>query len=127
MSLHETPMIEQYWEQVGGTLVEEFYAVYRSDTNGPRRIDAVIIPDGPTKRASQDEVTLDGEDIIVVQAKASRLGMYVMGQAVFSPKLILKNHNSASIQSIALVKDYDSGLGPMLDGFPDVDVVVIPA
>ena len=108
MSLHETPMIEKYWEQVGGTLAEEFYAVYRSETNGPRRIDAVIIPDGPKQRVSQDEVSLDGEDIIVVQAKASRLGIYVLGQAVFSPKLIKRNHNPASIQSIDLVKKYDS-------------------
>ena len=105
MSLHETPMIEKYWEVVGGTLVEEFYAVYRSEANGPRKIDAVIILDGPTRRASPDEVNLDGEDIIVVQAKASRLGMYVMGQAVFSPKLILRNHNRVSIQSIALVRN----------------------
>lgn len=42
-------MIEKYWDQVGGTLVEEFYVVYRSETNGERRIDAVIIPDGPKK------------------------------------------------------------------------------
>ena len=85
----------------------------------------MIIPGGSTGRASQVEVNLDGGDNIVVQAKASRLGMYVMGQAVFSPKLILRNHNPASIHSIALVKKYDSVLGPMLDDVPDVDVVVI--
>jgi hypothetical protein len=125
MSLLETPMIERYWNQVGGTLVEEFYAVYRSETNGEIRIDAVIIPDGPKQRASQDEFILDGKDIILVQAKASRLGMYVMGQAVFSPKLIRRNNNPASIRPNALVNENDYVLGPLLEDFPDVEVVGI--
>ena len=33
MSLHETPMIEKYWDQVGGTLIEEIYAGYGIQTN----------------------------------------------------------------------------------------------
>jgi len=125
MSLHETPMIEKYWNQVGGTLVEEFYAVYRSETNGERRIDAVIIPDGPKQRASQNEVNIDGKDIILVQAKARRLNLLVLGQAVFSPKLIKMNHNPSSIRSIALVNENDSVLAPLLDDFPEVEIVVI--
>ena len=126
MSLHETPMIEKYWEKVGGTLVEEFYAVYRSETSSERRIDAVIIPDGPKRRAFQDDVSLDGKDIILVQAKARRLNMVVLGQAVFSSKLIKRNHNPASVRSIALVKENDTVLGPLLEEFPEVDVVVLP-
>jgi hypothetical protein len=119
-------MIEKYWDQAGGTLVEEFYAVYRSETNGERRIDAVIIPDGPKQRASQDEVSLEGKDIILVQAKARRLNLLVLGQAVFSPKLIRRNHDPSSIRSIALVKESDSVLAPLLDDFPEVEVVVMP-
>jgi len=34
MSKLETPMIEEYWRQVGGTLIEEFLAVKRTYTNG---------------------------------------------------------------------------------------------
>lgn len=77
------------------------------------------------KKASQDEVTLDGKDISLVQAKASRLGVYVLGQAVFSPKLIRRNHDPSSIRSIALVNENDSVLAPLLDDFPKVEVVVI--
>jgi hypothetical protein len=43
MSKHETPMIERYWERVGGTLIEEFQLVTGNTDSGPRRADAVIV------------------------------------------------------------------------------------
>ncbi len=78
MSKHETPLIRRYWERVGGTLIEEFPAVRRTETCGQRLLDAVILPDEPTRIANWREVSLKGKNVIVVQAKASRLGMYLM-------------------------------------------------
>jgi hypothetical protein len=43
MSKHEMPMIRWYWQQVGGTLIEEFCAVPRSQDCSNRMIDGVII------------------------------------------------------------------------------------
>jgi len=86
MSKLETPMILAYWETVGGTLIEEFQLVKGDPSCGPRRADAVILPNrnrdqlGRGRRA----VSIEGEDVIVVHAKAYRLGMYWMGQAIFS-------------------------------------------
>jgi len=72
MSKLETPMIRAYWRQIGGTLIEEFPVVKGSATCGPRRPDAVILPDGEHRIAQWLEVDVNGRDVIVIQAKAHR-------------------------------------------------------
>jgi hypothetical protein len=69
MSKHETPMIQRYWQQTGGTLFEEYLAVPRGKGIGRRLIDAVIIVDGVREIALRGKkpVSLDGHDVIVVQ------------------------------------------------------------
>jgi len=126
MSKLETPMIEKYWRKIGGTLIEEFLAVKRTYTNSQRLIDAVIIKNEKKRIVKRGEkVSFEGKDIICVQAKAKRLGMTLMGQAIFSPKL-LEKFKPRSIKSVALVTQNDSVLGPMLEQFPNVEVVVMP-
>ncbi len=124
MSKLETPMIREYWKSVGGTIVEEFPVVRASPACGPRRLDAVILPNGEHRRAHYREVNLEGKEVIVVQAKAKRLGMYLMGQTVFSAELI-KRFNPASIKSVALCLKGDSELEPLLALYPHVEVVVM--
>ncbi len=124
MSKLETPMIREYWKSVGGTIVEEFPVVRASPTCGPRRLDAVILPNGEHRRAHYTEVNLEGKEVIVVQAKAKRLGMYLMGQTVFSAELI-KRLNPASVKSVALCAKGDSELEPLLAPYPHVEVVVM--
>ena len=53
-----TPMIERFWNKVGGTIVPEFQAVPRSKGVGRRLLDAVILP-GRTKthRSAMPEST----------------------------------------------------------------------
>jgi hypothetical protein len=88
MSKRETPMTQRYWERVRGTLLEEYLIVRSSPGVGRRMIDAVIIEDGDHRIASHGEtVSLDGHDIVVVQTKVLRLGMYLLGQAFFSREL----------------------------------------
>jgi hypothetical protein len=65
----------------------------------------------------------EGEEVIVLQAKSSRLGMYLMGQALFSRELV-KRFNPASVRSVALCKRDDAILRPLLESHPDVEVVV---
>jgi hypothetical protein len=127
MSKLETPMILKYWERLGGTLIEEFQLVPRDAQCGPRRADAVIISSRPRKRlpAGQRAVTLEGEDVVVVQAKAMRLGMYLMGQGVFSAEL-MKRFKPKSIRSVILCTQNDSVLLPMLSAFPNIEVIAMP-
>ncbi len=125
MSKHETPITRWYWQQVGGTLIEEFEAVKASSKNGRRVLDAVIIPNGEYRVAGQEEVSIEGKDIIVVQTKASRLGMYLMGQVFFSAQLIEK-FSPRSILSVALCSRDDEVLRPLLEQYPGMEVVIYP-
>jgi hypothetical protein len=124
MSLHETPMIRRYWQRVGGTLVEEFPLVRRTATCGQRLADAVILPRHPTRIAKAAEVSLAGEDVIVVQAKTGRLGMYLMGQTFFSAQLV-KRLRPASVRAVALCQEDDAVLRPLLEQYPGLTVVVM--
>jgi hypothetical protein len=120
----ERPLIEKYWQRTGGTIVFEFPMVRGSATCGKRHLDALILPNGETKIANAQDVSLAGEDIIIVQAKDNRLGMYLMGQAVFSVEL-MRRFNPKSIRSIALCTKDCSVLRPLLDKYPEVEVVII--
>ena len=125
MSKNETPLIRQYWEKIGGTLIEEFPVVKRTPTCGQRLLDAVILPKGEKRIVRWKEVSIEGQDIIVVQANIGRLGMYLMGQTFFSAELI-KRFKPASIRSVALCARDDSVLRPLLESHPDMEVVIIP-
>ena len=96
-----------------------------SDSHGYRRLDAIILPNLETHIGKQKDVSLDGEDVIIVQAKASRLGMYLMGQALFSLALVRQRFRPASVRSIALCTEDDSILRPLLEEYEDVHVVVM--
>ena len=85
----------------------------------------MIIKDGESKIARQSEVDVAGKDIFVIQAKDSRLGMYVMGQAFFSAKL-MEAFKPRSIESVALVAHDDSVLGPIFRSHNRMRVEVCP-
>ena len=125
VSKHETPMTRWYWQQVGGTLIEEFVAVERSRTCGQRVLDGVIITGGEFRIARQAEVPIEGRDVTVVQTKASRLGMYLMGQAFFSAQL-MQRFRPRSVTSVALCREDDSVLRPLFEQYPGMKVVICP-
>ena len=117
-------MIHRYWARVGGTLIEEYQAVPRSASIGRRLIDAVILPDLPRRQAHWTEVDLQGQDVIAVQAKAHRLGMYLMGQAIFSAALLRDRFHPRSVRAVILCSKDDAVLRPYLASYPEVEVVV---
>jgi len=125
MSKHETPMTRWYWKQVGGTLIEEFEVVKRTAENSRRVLDGVIIKNGEFGIMDQKEVSIEGKNIIVVQTKAQRLGMYLMGQTFFSAQLIEK-FKPRSVKSVALCSHDDAVLRPLLEKYPGMEVVVCP-
>jgi hypothetical protein len=128
MSKHETPMILAYWERIGGTLIEEFELVKGDAASGPRRADAVIVLGQNRARLpkGQRAVNIEGKDVIVVQAKAERLGMYLMGQGVFSAELI-KRFKPKSAKSVILCTNDDATLLPLLAPFANVSVEIMNA
>ena len=122
MSKHETPLTSRFWKSVGGTLIEEFPAVKRTDSNSKRLMDGVIILHEETRIAKASEVDLEGKDIIVVQTKVNRLGMYLMGQALFSKEL-MKNFKPRSIRTVAICGKDDSVMRDLSEQF-GIEVVV---
>lgn len=116
MSKHETPLTRRYWEEVGGTLVEEFPAVLRGTGNAQRLLDGLIIQSEPKVIAKAFEVTIKGKDIIILQTKANRLGMNLMGQAIVSKKL-MERFEPNSIRSVAICTEGDSVLEPLLKDY----------
>ena len=127
MSRRETPMTLWYWEQIGGMLIEEFLVVPKINGQSRRLLDAVILPDEEKMRMPiGTRMNLDGKNVVIVQAKNRRLGMYLMGQTLFSALLIKKYFNPKYIQSIALCSDTDQVLHPMLEDHNNCKVVVCP-
>lgn len=116
MSKHETPLTRRYWEEVGGILIEEFPAVLRGSGNAQRLLDGVIVVGEPKRIAKAPEVSIKGKDIIVLQTKANRLGMNLMGQAIVSKKLMEK-FEPRSIRSIAICSEGDSVLEAFLSDY----------
>ena len=122
MSKHETHLTRRYWETVGGTLIEEFPAVYRTKENAQRLLDGVVILGEKTEILKAHEVKIEGKDIVVIQTKANRLGMNLLGQAVFSAEL-MKAHKPKSIKSVAICISGDSVLEPIALKF-NIEVVI---
>jgi excisionase family DNA binding protein len=123
----ETPMIERYWRKLGkGILLLEFAVIERDkpQTRGRRTVDAVIINSDKQRKIERGgKTSLTGEDVIVIEANRHRLGMGLMGQAVFAPKLV-KRHKPKSVSSIALCSATDPFLRPLLKPFRDVEIVI---
>ena len=125
MSKRGTPMTEAFWQQhARGAYIPEYCIVRRAGDCGGRYVDALILPDEPHGRARfADYATLTGRNVIVVQTKAARMGMYLMGQALFSARLALAR-GAKSVRAILLCTAPDSVLLPLLKDFPEVEVWV---
>ena len=131
MSKHETPMTRWYWRTVNkrqGLLIEEFPAVKRDGSTGKnkRHIDGVIVlgekPDrrGPLKG---DRELVKGKEVIVIQSKARRLGMSLIGQVVVSREL-LKDLKAKVVKSVGVCREDDQILRAVLGRFKKCEAVV---
>ena len=125
MSKHETWRTRKYWGSVGGLLIEEFLAVKNNTdkTVAKRLIDGVVVLGEPSKIQAGGSFDFTDKDIIVIQTKSDRLGMYLMGQAFFSKEL-MKRYNPRTIRTVAVCGKNDSEMRLLCEQF-SVEVVVI--
>ncbi|MBW2473936.1 MAG: hypothetical protein JRE56_05005, partial [Deltaproteobacteria bacterium] len=98
-----------FWESVGGILVEEYMLVpgATDGTIARRLIDGLIVLGGEKRIIADQSINLMDRDVIAVQTKADRLGMYLMGQAFFSREL-LQELGPRTIRSVAICSKGDS-------------------
>lgn len=105
----------------------EFQAVGRRapDEYGYRSLDGVIVLGGPAQEVERPDYIRDlhGRDIIVVQAKRDRVGMYLLGQALFSREL-MRRFSPRSARTVALCEKDDSILRPIAEKY-GVEIVCL--
>ena len=131
MSKHETPMTRWYWRTVNkrqGLLIEEFPAVKRDGATGKnkRHIDGVIVLGEKAERRGPlkgDRELVKGKEVIVIQSKARRLGMGLIGQVVVSREL-LDDLGADVIKSVGVCKEDDKVLRTVLGRFKKCEAVV---
>ncbi len=131
MSKHETPMTRWYWRTVNkrqGLLIEEFPAVKRDRTAGKnkRHIDGVIVLGEKAERRGPrkgDRELVKGKRVIVIQSKARRLGMGLIGQVVVSREL-LKDLKAKVVKSVGGCRIDDKVLHQVLRRFKKGEAVV---
>src|SRR3954465_5981803 len=123
MSLRETPMTRRLWQTLGGTLFEEYTVVPPGPNRGTRRLDGLVILDGPHGIATRTESPhLTGQGVVAIQTKANRLGMNLLGQALFSAEL-LRSAGAERVRTIALCTADDEVLRPLAVQY-GIEVVV---
>jgi hypothetical protein len=101
MSKHETWRTRLYWEKVGGLLIEEFIAVRGSKNQGRRPIDGLIVLNEKKAIHKGNTYDITNKDVIIIQTKSDRIGMYLLGQAYFS-KFLIEQHKPRSIKCVAI-------------------------
>jgi len=88
-------------------------------------MDGVIVHGLETRRAAPGgAIDLTGASITVIQAKARRLNMALMGQSFFSAKLMEK-FSPSSIHSVLLCLQDDPVLRPLIEAYGGFEVVVL--
>ena len=123
MSKHETWRTRQYWQSIGGLLIEEFVAVKRNKDWGKRQMDGLIVLGEETGIHSSNTFDISGRDVIVIQTKKGRIGMYLLGQAYFS-KFLIERHKPKSVKSVAICGENDQVMQELADEH-GVEIVVI--
>jgi hypothetical protein len=90
---------------------------------GARRLDGLVLVDQPFRLGSRSDAPEPaGQRLVVIQTKASRLGMNVLGQALFSA-VILRAARPREIRTIALCTADDEVLRPLAERY-GIEVVV---
>jgi len=129
MSKNETPMTRWFWREVlkRGTLIEEYVAVEEAadGSNAPRYMDGLVILDGPFEISNDVLRDIAEKDVVVIQSKNKRLGMYLMGQTLFSRDLILAK-GAKSVRSVAVCRKDDKVMRPLLLSHKNIEMHFCP-
>ena len=123
MSKHETWRTRKYWEQIGGLLIEEFIAVSGNEHQGRRPIDGLIVLNEEKAIHRGNTYDITNKDVIVIQTKLGRIGMYLLGQAYFS-RFLIERHKPRSIKSVAICGKTDMVMEELAK-MHDVEIVEI--
>lgn len=123
----ETKMIDWFWEQVGGTLIEDFQIMPESGGQDRNLIATVIIPDEPKRKMTANTLlNLEGREILLVRTKNRHLNMSIILQTAFSAQLIKRFRNPLKVHPVILCTIKNHILESMLKANGGCRVVVCP-
>jgi hypothetical protein len=123
MSAKESWRTRKYWQSIGGLLIEEFVAVSKSENSARRLIDGVIVLNERNQIHPNHNYDISGKDVVVIQTKAGKLGMYLLGQVYFS-KLLMEKLNPRSVKMVAICGKSDDVM-EKLASTHNIEIVVI--
>ena len=116
-----------------GKLIKEWLAVRGSKDGeahrGQRLFDGVFVLDEPKDSKLGPKDDLRGRRVFVIQSKAKPLGMYLMGQVLFSMRILEKERSAKVVGSFAVCHEEDALMSRLLkeeDGRCEVLVVPQP-
>jgi hypothetical protein len=114
---HETLMTIAFWRTMGkGSLVLKYPPVAGESDSRRRAVNGLIVLDGefvqiPWAKAPE----LAGRPTMIVQTKAGRTDAVLVGQAVFSPILLMRQQPAIGpVQSVLLSTDTEPALSDLL-------------
>src|SRR5262245_5642757 len=116
----ERAMTECFWQtECNGAFVQEYPLTITGTDRARRSADPIILPDEEQRRAwSVHFPSLPGVNVVIVHTQAQTLGMFLMGQAPFSARLV-QALGAKSVRSILLCAESDAALHPLLAPFPE--------
>lgn len=106
-------------------MIEEFRAIPRDlrCNISNRDLDGIIVLGEPDAIQHGGTFDFEGRDLIIIQTKPNRLGMGLMGQALFS-KEIMKRFKPKSMKVIAICSRTDMELNKICATY-NIEIVVI--
>ena len=123
----EAKMIDWFWEQVGGMLIEDFQIMPESTGQDRNLIATVIILDEPKRKMTAGTpLNLEGREVIVVRTKNRHINMSIILQTVFSAQLIKRFRNAHKVQPVILCTIKNHILESILKANGGCRVVVCP-
>ena len=124
MSKLETPLTRKYWNEVGGTLIEEFNLVLKNKNHARRLADGLIILGGPKIISKERNINIKNKNVIVLQTKAKKIGMNVCGQALVSKMIIEKYHEPKSVKSVIICTKGDDIVEEQIRQFKFIEIKI---
>jgi hypothetical protein len=114
---HERRLTLEFWRSIGrGTLMLEYPVVSGERDSQRRAVDALIILDGEfEQRPWATAPDLAGRPLMIIQTKAHRTDATLLGQAVFSPILLRRQHVAIGpVESVVLTTGSAPALSQLL-------------
>lgn len=126
MSRHGVKRAREYWERIGGLLIEEFQVGPRkkNSSKGKWVIDAIIVRGEENRIQTGGTYDLAGKDIIVIQIEREHRGMQFLGEAFSSREAIIR-YQPRSIKTVAICSRHDEELYRLCEEF-NIEMVVMP-